>query len=627
MCRAIEHRGPDDQGILAGKGIGLGMRRLSIIDVAGGHQPIHNEDRSIWIVFNGEIYNFLELRQELLKAGHHFYTNSDTEVIVHAYEEYGENCPTKLRGMFAFAIYDERRQVLLLARDRLGKKPLHYALSNGRLLFASEIKSLLAVAPELGEVDADAVLQYFYFGYVPDPLTAFSGIKKLPPGHLLLFRNGGADVRPYWNLPQPNPHTARISEDEYLGELESRLTEAVKIRLISEVPLGALLSGGVDSSLVVALMARASSRPVKTFSAAFRNQEFNESEHAQLVAKTFGTEHHELVIEPDFWNTVSKLTAHMEEPFADSSLLPTYYISALARQHVTVALSGDGGDEVFAGYDRYAKYLHRQDHFRWFPRSLGQFYRDQVFPLLPSGFRGRNLIYNYSLTGAERYCDSVTYLPVLERERCLFSRDYLGWAETRTSPLEVFNSYLAETTDADDLIRLQYLDIKTYLAGDILTKVDRMSMAASLEMRSPLLDHEIVEWGISLPAEMKIHGTESKYILKRLAERIGVPREVLHRPKRGFSLPLPEWMRGHLKGQLIEILTEPRTVQRGYLNPRSVSDLIQEHVSGRRNHSGVLWQMLMLEMWFRNFVEKPQRSATSSSKPAAGATRHTVEAR
>src|SRR6266446_1532612 len=381
MCQAIVHRGPDDEGIFVKKGAGLGMRRLSIIDLPGGHQPVFNEDRSVWIVFNGEIYNFRELRAELERNGHRFYTNSDTEVIVHLYEDLGSDCVLKLRGMFGFAIYDERRQRLLLARDRLGIKPLHYALSDGRLLFGSEIKAILAVAPELTSVDQSALWQYMYFGYIPDPATAFQSIHKLLPGHLLEFEQGEIRIRKYWDLPEFGTHPPQ-SEEECLEEMEHRLAEAVRIRLIADVPLGALLSGGVKSSTVVALMARASSGPVKTFSIGFKHDDFNEADFARIVARKFGTDHHELILEPNVVETVEHLTSSLEEPFGDSSMLPTYYVSEMARRHVTVALSGDGGDEMFAGYDRYATHAKR-GAFEYIPEWARRFYRESVFPRLP----------------------------------------------------------------------------------------------------------------------------------------------------------------------------------------------------------------------------------------------------
>src|SRR6266478_1308183 len=382
MCQTIVHRGPDDEGIYAHGRAGLGMRRLSIIDLSTGHQPIHNEDHDVWVVFNGEIYNFPELRPELEARGHRFYTNTDTEVIAHLYEELGAECVQKLRGMFAFALWDERRGSLLIARDRLGKKPLHYALHDGRLYFASEIKSILAVAPELAKVNRAGLLQYTYLGYIPDPVTAFVGIHKLPPGHLLEFERGELRIRKYWDLPEYDTHSPG-SEEECLEELERRLAEAVRIRLISDVPLGALLSGGTDSSTVVALMARASSTPVKTFAIGFRHADFNEAHYAKIVAQRFGTEHHELVLEPKVVETVESLTRSLEEPFGDSSMLPTYYVSCLARQHVTVALSGDGGDELFAGYERYGIQQRRQ-LFARLPEGLRSWYREKVYPRLPA---------------------------------------------------------------------------------------------------------------------------------------------------------------------------------------------------------------------------------------------------
>ena len=359
MCQAIVHRGPDDEGIFVKDGTGFGMRRLSVIDLAGGHQPVFNEDRSVWVVFNGEIYNFQQLRSELESAGHRFTTNSDTEVIVHLYEEMGRDCVQKLRGMFAFALYDERRRKLLIARDRLGEKPLYYAFDGQRLLFGSEIKAILAVAPELAQVNRPALRQYFQFGYIPDPATSFSGIKKLPPSHLLELEDEKLCVTQYWDLPEYGTHSP-ASEEECLEELEYRLSEAVEMRLIADVPLGAFLSGGADSSTIVALMARASSRPVKTFSIGFRQKEFDETSYARLVAEKFGTEHHELILEPNVVDSAERLTHSLEEPFGDASVLPTFYVSCLARQHVTVALSGDAGDEIFAGYDRYGIHLRRQ---------------------------------------------------------------------------------------------------------------------------------------------------------------------------------------------------------------------------------------------------------------------------
>jgi asparagine synthase (glutamine-hydrolysing) len=607
MCQAILHRGPDDEGLYVRGAVGLGMRRLSIIDVAGGHQPIHNEDRTVWAVFNGEIYNYVELRAELEGRGHSFYTHSDTEVIVHLYEELGGECFRKLRGMFAIAVWDERRETLLLGRDRLGKKPVHYTLYQGRLLFGSEIKAIRAVAPELVTPNPEAMLQYFYFGYIPDPLTAFAEIQKLAAGHWLEFSKGNLTVRQYWDVPSYEKsaygNKPPQSEEECLDGLESKLAEAVRIRLMSEVPLGALLSGGVDSSIVVALMARATSSPVKTFSIGFAEDKFNEAQYARIVAERFGTEHHEMIVDPNIEETITYLSSMLEEPFGDSSILPTYFVCLMARQKVTVALSGDGGDEMFAGYDRYALAMQRRG-FGGIPAWAGKLYRRRVHPMIPAGFYGRNFAWNASLNWRDRYLDSMTFLPARDRERSIFSRDFLAVADRLPDPLRDFRNYYDHAPGAtDDLSRLLYLDTKTYLAGDILTKVDRMSMLTSLEVRVPMLDHEFVEWAAALPVEWKFRGSKSKYLLKRLAERLKIPAELLHRPKQGFQLPLEQWLRSELKGKLLAILTEPRTLQRGYFRPEAVRGLVDEHLRGRRNRSGVLWKILILEWWHRNYLE------------------------
>jgi asparagine synthase (glutamine-hydrolysing) len=614
MCDAIVHRGPDDEGLLAARNVGLGMRRLSIIDLSGGHQPIFNEDRSVWIVFNGEIYNFPELRPELEARGHRFTTNTDTETIVHLYEDMGADCVQKLRGMFAFALWDERRQSLLIARDRLGKKPLHYALHNGKLYFASEIKSILTVAPELAEVNRAALMQYMYLGYVPDPATAFLNIHKLPPGHLLEFQHGDIRVRKYWDLPQYGTYQPK-SEEELLEEMERRLAEATRIRLISDVPLGALLSGGTDSSTVVALMARASSKPVKTFAIGFRQADFDESQYARLVAQKFATEHHELVLEPDVVASLEKLTSSLEEPFSDPSILPTYFVSCLARQHVTVALSGDGGDELFAGYTRYGIQQRRQAS-AMVPQSLWRFYRDRLFPLLPKGMRGRQLSYNLSLPWRERYADEVCLIPAFERDMPLLSPEFRATIAESGDPQDILLNLFNAAPADDPISQMLYVDTKTYLVEDILTKVDRMSMLTSLEVRVPILDHTFVEWVTSLGPEWKMRGGQQKYIFRKLAERLGVPKDVLYRPKRGFALPLIHWTRNEMKDMILSVLLDTRTLQRGYLDPDGVRHLVDEHMSGKRNHSGRVWRLLLFELWHRNFLERfssPQNFATTVS--------------
>jgi asparagine synthase (glutamine-hydrolysing) len=601
MCQTIIHRGPDDEGIYAKGPVGLGMRRLSIIDLASGHQPIHNEDKTIWVVFNGEIYNFPELRKDLIRSGHHFYTDCDTEVIVHLYEDCGAECIQKLRGMFAFALYDENRSKLLLARDRLGKKPLHYAMVDNRLLFGSEIKSLLSAAPELRQIDQEGLLQFFYFGYIPDPYTSFSRVRKLPPGHLLEFEQGKVIVKQYWDLPAYGTHNP-ASEEECLEELEQRLSEAVRIRLNSDVPLGALLSGGVDSSTIVALMARASSKPVKTFSVGFDSHDFNEVRYARLVAKRFGTEHHELIIEPNIGDALNNLAHTMEEPFADSSMLPTYFVSCLARQHVTVALSGDGGDELFAGYDRYQVNLRRRI-FDLIPNWASRRYREFVYPLLPCRLRDRKFTYNISLPSRERYLHGLSFLPAGDYGTSVFSDGFLAWAKQQVSPLNRFRDYYDHGPAQDPISQLLYLDTKTYLTSDILTKVDRMSMATSLEVRVPILDHIFVEWVTSLPAHWKLRGDTQKYIFKKLAERVGVPREVLYRRKQGFSMPLVHWLRRGMTQELVQMLLEPRTLQRGYFDSSAIRELVNDHLRERRDNSGEIWLLLIFELWHRNFLE------------------------
>jgi asparagine synthase (glutamine-hydrolysing) len=601
MCQTLVHRGPDDEGIFVTNGAGLGMRRLSIIDLAGGHQPVFNEDGTIAVVFNGEIYNFRELRRELENQGHHFNTRTDTEVIVHLYEDLGKSCVDKLRGMFAFALFDQRQQHLLLARDRLGKKPLHYAVSKGLLYFGSEIKAILAAAPELAAINSQSLLQYFYFGYIPDPSTAFSAIHKLPPGHLLEFERGQVQVRQYWDFPKYGTYSPN-SEGECLEELEARLAEAVRIRLVADVPLGALLSGGTDSSTIVALMARNSAKPVKTFTIGFRQSDFDEAPFARMVAEKLGTEHHELILEPKVTETVDSLTCSLEEPFGDSSMLPTYYVCSLARKYVTVVLSGDGGDEAFAGYDRYRIHLQERSGYQ-IPDWAGTWYREQAYPRIPFGVPGRNFAYSISLPWSERYIEAVSLVPY-QRNFGLLSDDFLASLSSADDPLNLFRSYIGQAPANDPVSRVLYLDSKMYLPADILTKVDRMSMATSLEARVPMLDHVFLEWVTSLTPSWKMGKNGQKYILAKLAQRVGVPSEVLHRPKQGFELPLSHWIRGELREMVLSSLLEPRTLQRGYFNEAGVRRFLNEFFSGRTDDYLPIWRLLMFELWQRNFLER-----------------------
>jgi len=601
MCQVITHRGPDDQGTMVNGGVALGMRRLSIIDLAGGHQPMSGCDTAIVVVFNGEIYNYRELRAALEARGHTFKTNSDTEAIVHAYEEHGESCVETLRGMFAFALWDGRTKKLFIARDRVGKKPLYYTVTpEGTLVFGSELKSLLAHPEVRREINPEAVDAYLSFGYVPDPLAVFRDTHKLPPGHHLTFENGRVSVRSYWDFTFEHDDHER-SEEDYLEELRELLDEAVRIRLVADVPLGAFLSGGVDSSAVVGLMARATDRPVKTFSIGFHEDSYNELKYARLAAQRFGTEHHEFIVTPDICSIVDDLVWHFDEPFADSSAIPTYMVSKMAREHVKVVLSGDGGDELFGGYTRYVIDRKRSG----FARVPGAIRRGVMQPfgrVLPHGAWGRNFIHNVALDPLDRYIDEVSVFTRLNK-RALYSADFRAQLNGNGGAVQLFHEHAARVTSDDELDRLLYLDSKTYLPGDILTKIDRMSMANSLEARVPLLDHKLIEFVTRIPASLKMKGFETKHIFKRAVADL-VPAEILQRPKQGFGVPIERWINQQLRDRVHGTLLESRT-QRGYTEPRYVEKLLNEHERGRRDHSMELWALFMLELWHRKFADIP----------------------
>lgn len=609
MCRVISHRGPDDQGMLVDDRVALGMRRLSIIDLAGGHQPMSGCDGAVTIVFNGEIYNYRELQRELESRGHQFKSHSDTETIVHAFEEYGAGCVEHLRGMFAFAIWDTRTRTLFIARDRVGKKPLYYTTRGGGLIFGSELKSLREHPEFRSDLNIEALDAYLTFGYVPDPLTIFRDVHKLPPGNYLTFKDGDAPVEQYWDFPyehaQQNP--AR-SEDECLEELRELLDEAVRLRMEADVPLGAFLSGGVDSSAVVGLMARHATQPVKTFSIGFHEDSHNELKYARIAAERFGTDHHEFIVTPDICDIIDELVWHFDEPFADSSAIPTYMVSKLARQHVTVALSGDGGDELFAGYTRYALDRKRSG-FANLPRVVRQGVMQPLGRNLPHGAWGRNYLHNVALDPLDRYIEDVSVFTRLNKPS-LYTGDFrrqLGTSEAA----QRFRALAAHSRADDPLDPLLYLDSKTYLPGDILTKVDRMSMAVSLEARVPLLDHKLVEFVCTrIPASMKMKGLETKHIFKR-AVRDLVPAEILDRPKQGFGIPIDQWINQQLRERVRGTLTEPRTLQRGYIEPRYVKLLLDEHERGRRDHATELWTLFMLELWQRKFVDESRGNGIS----------------
>jgi len=601
MCDTIGHRGPDSEGIWTDDTVALGMRRLSIIDLKTGQQPIYNEDRTKLIVFNGEIYNYLEIKKELEARGHQFRTNSDTETIIHAYDEYGADCVSHLRGMFAFAIWDTVEQSLFLARDRVGKKPLFYTVtSDGTFVFGSEIKVLLAHGGIGREIDHAALDAYLTFGYVPEELCIFKGVHKLEPGHFLTFRNGQLRTKRYWDFDYSRAALSG-SEDEIAEELHGRLRDAVNVRLMSEVPLGAFLSGGVDSSAVVGLMSQIMNTPVKTFSIGFNEDSFDELKYARLAAKHFNTDHHEFILTPDFVNMVDDLVWHFDEPFADSSALPTYMVSKLARDYVTVILSGDGGDELFAGYTRYVTDRGRSGLER-LPLAVRQRLLRPLSEALPHGMRGKNYLFNISLDAAGRYIDSISHFNG-PRKRRLYSSEIKTKMNGSFERGENLYRQIANNLETDDAVdKLLYLDSKTYLPADILTKVDRMSMAASLEARSPLLDHELIEFVSRIPSAMKMKGTVTKYILKKAIGSF-VPPEILNRGKQGFGVPINEWINAQLKDRIRNDLTDQQTRDRGLFDTAYIQILLDEHTRGRRDHSHALWTLWMLELWHRRYID------------------------
>lgn len=599
MCRIIAHRGPDDQGTMVRDGVALGMRRLSIIDLAGGHQPISGEDGSVTTVFNGEIYNYRELQRDLEARGHHFETHSDTEAIVHAYEEYGPECVKLFRGMFAFAIWDKRARKLFLARDRVGKKPLYYTITQqGTFVFGSELKSLLQYPDVKAETDPEAVDAYLTFGYVPDPMSILRGVHKLPPGHHLSFVDGRVSVEQYWDFCFEGSEIK--TDEEYLENLRALLDDAVRVRMVADVPLGAFLSGGVDSSAVVGLMSRHSARPVKTFSIGFHEDSYNELKYARLAAKHFGTDHHEFVVTPESCQIIDELVWHFDEPFADPSAIPTYIVSKLAREYVTVVLSGDGGDELFAGYTRYA-IDRKRSGFARFPRFLRHGVMQPLSRRLPHGAWGRNYIHNVALDPIDRYIDGMSFFTTLNK-LSLYTDAFIQQLNGNRGAPGVFRDVAAHTRSREHLDQLLYLDSKTYLPGDIMTKVDRMSMAVSLEARAPLLDHKLIDFVTRIPSSMKLKGLETKHIFKR-AVRDFVPAEILDRPKQGFGLPIEQWINNQLRERIRDTLTEPRTRQRGYINPSYVNTLLDEHERGRRDQSMPLWVLFMFELWNRTFID------------------------
>jgi asparagine synthase (glutamine-hydrolysing) len=613
MCERMVHRGPDAEGLMVSNGVALGMRRLAIIDLVTGEQPTYSEDGSIAVILNGEIYNYRELRQDLEKRRHSFRSQSDTEVLPHLYEEYGDDMVQHLNGMFAFALWDSKRRRLLIARDRFGEKPLYWGVFANTLLFASEPKVLLAHPAVKCSLNLQALRQYLSFDYVPAPLTIYEGVNKLPAAHTLTLENGKVETRPYWCLSyktkEPKPTEAEAAE-----HLEELLADSVRLRLVSDVPLGVLLSGGVDSSTIAALAVRASSEAVKTFSISFAESSFDESSYARAVAKFLGTDHHEERLSANLAaNLVGEIGSWMDEPFSDPSLVPTYLLSRFTRKHVTVALGGDGGDELFAGYPMYRGHRWAENYAR-IPSALRSRVVEPLVKLLP--VKTKNLSFDYKAT---RFVSGAKYDRVARHhiwfgsfnpaeQQMLLTPEVL-----RTTDSDVYREarLMFDECDSSDVVeQMQSIDTRLYLAEDILTKVDRASMAVSLEVRAPFLDPRVAEFAASLPPNYKLRGRTTKYILKRAIED-SLPSFVTRRSKKGFGVPVAEWLKEKLRPLARDLLSPERVRRAGVFNPEYVTKLQDEHERGTANHRKLLWTLLMFELWHESFIETPRRIETS----------------
>ena len=600
MNDSIRHRGPDDEGYYQDAQASLAMRRLSIIDLHTGQQPISNETGDVWVVYNGEIYNFKDVRAELERRGHTFKTQTDTEIIVHAYEEYGADCVKHFNGMFAISLWDAHKRRLFLARDRVGIKPLYYWADQTKLVFASELKALILHPGVPRQTNLTALDLFLTLEYVPAPHTIYEGIFKLLPGHILTVENGDVKIRQYWDVPyQP----VSQNEAECAETLSSLINEATRIRLISDVPLGAFLSGGIDSSTIVGYMSQNMSEPVQTFSIGFEDDTYDEVPYANAVAKHFGTNHHVEVLKPDIASLVEQLVPHHDEPFADTSIFPTYLVSKLASQKVKVVLSGDGGDELFAGYDTYiAEKLNR--YYRRLPGALRQRMLPKFAEWLPPQPAKKGLINKF-----KRMVEGGTLDPSLQHTRWMMflnsaEKDSLYRSDLRATlnddlSADYFGSYFEKADRFDSLAQQQYVDIKTYLADDILTKVDRMSMAVSIEARVPLLDYHIVEFAMNLPPHMKLNGSRTKSILRNAVKCL-VPDIVLEKPKQGFSIPMKHWLRTSLKPMMLDLLSKDALQKHGYFDHQVVAQWIQEHLDGRVNHGHRIWSLMVFELWRRD---------------------------
>ena len=603
MCDKLIHRGPDDSDIFVDSNIGLGHRRLSIIDLSElGRQPMSSQDQSIWITFNGEIYNFQELKTDLISKGYSFKSNSDTEVIIYLYQEYQEKCLDLLRGMFAFAIWDKSNQILFLARDRIGKKPLYYYFNGKTLLFASEIKSILVDAVVEREINYEAFYDYFKYQYVPDPKTIFKNIYKLNPGNYLVCNKQGVQKKEYWDISFANQNNK--NETAIADELLAILTTSVNLRMISDVPLGAFLSGGIDSSCVVALMANQNTKPVTTCSIGFDSSKYDEIKYARTIAQKFNTDHYEFTVKQSVSEILNQLVYQFDEPFADSSAVPTYYVSKLARQKVTVALTGDGGDENFAGYKKYSFDDIENKMRRRIPRAIRQSILPPLSEVLSKSTlsvlqRGATLFNTLGVDPAYGF-----YLTNTEFNNGLWEKLINEETKRKIGGYDPFSvsEYYYNKADADDHFqKILYVDLKTYLPGDILVKVDRMSMAHSLEVRAPILDHKVIEFSASLPLHLKYNKGKKKYILKKTFETI-LPDEILYRKKMGFSVPLADWLRGEIKDITYQSLFSPNSACNLFFSINVLKEIWEKHQSKERNYAPILWSILMFELWFNKYI-------------------------
>jgi asparagine synthase (glutamine-hydrolysing) len=620
MCSTITHRGPDSDGFFLRPGVALGMRRLSIIDLSTGDQPIHNEDSTIWTVFNGEIYNFQSVRKDLEGRGHRFYTNGDTELLVHSYEEFGHNLCTPLRGMFAFAVWDEGKQELLVARDRLGKKPLYYTQLGDTLLFASEIKALLCCKDLSCEIDPISLDQYLTLGYVPGPRTMFRGVLKLLPGHFMVFSQGRLKVEEYWDTMTQDSVVPRSErEEEWLEWLDANLQEAVRLRLVSDVPLGAFLSGGLDSSVIVALMRRYVTGPLKTFSVAFDEAgDYDERQHARQVAGYLATEHHELVVRESPLDLLEKVVWHLDEPIADEAAVPTYLLSGLARQHVKVVLTGEGADELFAGYGQYY-YVQRLNELQAQLPGLVRGMGHGLLGLLPDGGRGgiwveraHKLLAGLFNPVSESFTQYGHLIPTCVRQN-LYSQHFKELLGSRAElPYECRRAYFGNVASSSALNQALYVDTKTWLPDELLMKVDKMSMANSLEARAPYLDHKLVEGIFHMTDKLKIRKGLFKYLLRRWAQSI-LPEDTWRRPKHGFSVPYREWFNGALKPMVHDALSPQRIQAHGLLEVNAIQKMQQDYfIRGRQGEkeTRALWALLCFQIWYDLFL-KPNRPTTT----------------